>query len=126
MPWGIAITLTRFGRVRWEGPTPAARSSSSVSARTELTPSRRFLQSSPTLSAPGKRPAMPMIAMSTSFHVDSIYGRPLRDIPSSHRLSKPRHGGTLSSGLFGGLGLLVQDVEPTVAALDVERAHPDR
>ncbi len=57
---------TYDGSLISSGSTPEASSSSSEKKLIDSTPSRRLCQNAPTSSAPGKRPAMPTIAMRRS------------------------------------------------------------
>src|ERR1700723_3560483 len=54
------------------GVTPAASSSALEQERMDSTPSRRFRQNSETLQAPGKRPAMPTIAIAEGFVISCL------------------------------------------------------
>ena len=60
MPSMTAPALTKPGS---EVSAPAALSSASVNGRIDSTPSRRFAQNWSTSAAPGKRPAMPTMAI---------------------------------------------------------------
>ena len=57
---------------------PAARSSASVNGLIDSTPSRRFAQNASTFGAPGNRPAMPTMAISSRSRVSPAMAHPSR------------------------------------------------